>query len=176
MPFPVATLGSSLSQSDLPSSRLPLQVEAMVPQGQSFDARKVYDSHIEQLVKQETRDHYLPTTWNQLIIATANMLCEDVQLNLHKSLNVQHDSTSSNPSQQFSLIDDMALQEFCPSKFSPMHILRYVHIKKVSLPPLSQILPCLADFRRCGIMPSLEWDCLHCLLGEQDPTNTTASS
>ncbi|KAL5963240.1 1-phosphatidylinositol 3-phosphate 5-kinase [Taenia solium] len=137
--LPPAVMGvpppEGLGQVEIDSDGLQLQIESTASQRTHVEPRDVYAHYLERLIRQETRDHYLSADWNTLIFATVSMLCEDLKLNLRKVLlkNVQnrHSGSPSNSSQQCSLIENMVLQEFCPSKYSPMNILRYIHVKKV---------------------------------------------
>nr|CDS22718.1 phosphatidylinositol phosphate 5 kinase type III [Echinococcus granulosus] len=131
IPLP-ESLGQAGTDSDEPQSR----IESAPPQRISVEPGDVYAHYLERLIRQETRDHYLSPDWNALMFTTVRMLCDDVELNLRSVLlkNVQNrrnGSPSFNPSQQCSLIDNMMLQEFCPPKYSPMSVLRYIHVKKV---------------------------------------------
>ncbi|VDK32153.1 unnamed protein product, partial [Taenia asiatica] len=137
--LPPAVMGvpppEGLGQVEIDSNGPQLQVESTASQRTHAEPRDVYTHYLERLIRQETRDHYLSADWNTLIFATVSMLCEDLKLNLRTVLlkNVQnrHSGSPSTSSQQCSLIDNMVLQEFCPSKYSPMNILRYIHVKKV---------------------------------------------
>ncbi|KAM7539811.1 hypothetical protein Aperf_G00000044022 [Anoplocephala perfoliata] len=105
----------------------------------SIDSRKVYSEYLERLIRQETRDHYLPIGWVPLISETVNILCSDMCLDLrgHLFQNLQNlqakreEKLSDGPSQHCSIIENKELQEFFRSKYSPMNILRYIHVKKV---------------------------------------------
>uniref|UniRef100_A0A5K3FHZ8 1-phosphatidylinositol-3-phosphate 5-kinase n=3 Tax=Mesocestoides corti TaxID=53468 RepID=A0A5K3FHZ8_MESCO len=102
----------------------------------STKLRKLYANYLNRLIQQETRDHYLSREWNSVISTAVSMLCKDLKVDLRQVLlkNLQARLTSPPPadsSQQSSLIDNWNLHDFCPSKYSAMSVLRYVHVKKV---------------------------------------------
>lgn len=110
-----------------------------------FSRRKVYSGYLEKLIQQETRDNCLWGDWKSLIEETVRILCDALHLDLRRTLakNLQRlqEEQEESPRQHCSLIENKELQEFFRSKYSPMNILRYVHIKKVGF----QLL-CLFSF------------------------------
>ncbi|VDM18885.1 unnamed protein product [Hydatigera taeniaeformis] len=120
-------LPESLGQVDIDSNVQPLRIDSTASQKILVESRDVYMHYLERLIKQETRDHYLSADWNSLIFSTVGILCDDLKLNLRRVLlkNVQSrriGSLSFNPGQQCSLIDNVMLQEFCPSNHLPTQL------------------------------------------------------
>ena len=81
------------------------------------------------------------------------MLCDDMKLDLRRIF-IQNDricettdSSSFNTSQQCAAINETR-QDIYPRKYSPMTILRYVHIKKVSVFSCYFDIPIFKSLRR----------------------------
>ncbi|VDN99417.1 unnamed protein product [Rodentolepis nana] len=101
----------------------------------TLNSKTVYTDYLEKLIQQETRDNCLWGDWKSLIGETVQLLCDVLHLDLRKILakNLQklREQQEESPRQHCSLIENKELQDFFRSKYSAMHILRYVHVKKV---------------------------------------------
>nr|CDS28349.2 phosphatidylinositol phosphate 5 kinase type III [Hymenolepis microstoma] len=113
----------------------PQQKEPMVASNfTTLNPITVYTDYLEKLIQQETRDNCLWGDWKSLIGEAVRLLCDvlhlDLRKNLAKNLQRLREQQEESPRQHCFLIENKELQEFFRSKYSPMNILRYVHVKK----------------------------------------------